>query len=92
MARRFPRPHPLVVVGEPPTFVAVHDSAEYRLAHDALATQWQYVHGRAPAEELLGFLGLRVDGRLIEVDPDRLEEWAWRGEFDLAEVYRELFS
>jgi len=92
MTSKFPTIYPLVVAGEPPTFVTVHSHDELRLAQQAFATQWAYIHGNANQDDLLGFLDLRVDGRLIEVDPDVLEDWARRGEFDLAEVYREMFS
>lgn len=89
---QFPALHPLVVVGEPPTFVETRNEYQHRLAKAAFRVQWNYVHGRATEDELLPFTGLRVDRRLIEVDPYALEHWAMAGEFDLAEVYREMFS
>ncbi len=83
---------PIVLVGEPPTFITTNDPDEAGLAAEVFAAQWRYVHHQASETELLSYLGLRVAGRMVEVDPDVLDEWARRGEFDLAEVYRELFS
>lgn len=84
--------HPIVLVGAGATFIETDDPAEAALAGRVFAAQWRYVHGRALPAELFGHLGLRVAGRLVETDPAALDELGRRGEFDLAEVYRELFG
>lgn len=83
---------PIVLVGGPPTFITTNDPDEARLAAEVFAAQWRYVHHQASDLELFSYLGLRIAGRMVEVDPFVLDEWARRGEFDLAEAYRELFS
>jgi len=83
---------PIVLQGEPPTFVEIEDPDEARLAEEIFATQWRYLHGRADAFDLSALDGRRINGRLVEIDPQVLADWARRGEFDLAEVYREMFG
>ncbi len=83
---------PIVLVGEPPTFIETDDPDEAGLAEVVFATQWRYVHRGDNTSELYSFFGLRIAGRMVETDPNVLDEWARRGEFDLAEVYRELFG
>ena len=83
---------PVVLVGAPPTFIETADPDELAVAREAFFAQWKYVHGDLPPEALQPFAGRRVTGRLIETDPDVLDEWARRGEFDLTEVYREMFG
>jgi len=83
---------PIVFVGGPPTFVEIHDRREAAVVADAFAAQWRYIHGTATADDLAPYRDIRIDGRAVETDPDALDEWGRRGEFDLAEVYRELFS
>ncbi len=83
---------PIVLIGEPPTFIETDDPDEAKLAGEAFAAQWRYVHGQAAVTELWPYLLRRVAGRFIETDPVVLDDWARRGEFDLAEVYRELFG
>jgi hypothetical protein len=83
---------PIVFSEEPPTFLVTQDPADAELARRAFATQWAYVHGQADELDLLGFLGRQIDGRLIEINPNWLFYWALTGEFDLAEVYREMFG
>jgi len=82
---------PIVLVGEPPSFIETDDPEEASLAAEAFATQWAYVHYQADASDLFPYQGQQVAGRPIETDSDALDEWARRGEFDLAEVYREMF-
>ncbi len=83
---------PIVFVGEPPTFLDTNDPAEAALAGEVFFVQWQYIHGRATALDLLAYYGRRIGGRQVETDPEALIDWARRGEFDLAEVYREMFG
>ncbi len=83
---------PVIFAGEPPTFLVTDDPDAADLAREAFAVQWRYVHGQADAFDLLRFLGRHIEGRLIEIDPNALLDWAHRGEFDLAEVYREMFG
>lgn len=83
---------PVIFVGEPPTFLVTDDPADAALAKRAFAMQWRYVHGQADAFDLLQFLGRQIDGRPIEIDPAMLLYWGLRAEFDLAEVYREMFG
>ncbi len=83
---------PIILVGAPPTFFETHDPNEADLASEVFAAQWRYVHGRATEHDLAPYQGLSLAGQVVETDPDALEEWARRGEFDLAEVYREMFG
>jgi hypothetical protein len=75
-----------------PTFIETSDPHEARTAEAVFTLQWRYVHGTASPTELFRYRGVQVAGQMVETDPDALDEWARRGEFDLAEVYRELFS
>lgn len=83
---------PIVLIGETPSFIETDDPAEAKLVGEAFAAQWRYVHGQAAVTELWRYMLLRVAGRFTETDPVALDEWARRGEFDLAEVYREMFG
>lgn len=83
---------PIVLVGEPPTFIETPDEDEANLAAEIFAVQWRYVHNNATEIELLPYWGLTIAGREVEIDWQVLDEWARRGEFDLAEVYREMFG
>jgi hypothetical protein len=71
-------------------FVAARGSAEARRAEDANALQWRYVHNEATEAELARIRGLVVDGVEAAADAKTLLEVARRGEFDPAEIYREL--
>ena len=84
-------PVPVVLDGEV-TFARPRSAVEARLASQAFKIQWGYVHGDEPAEALAPFKGQLVNGRPIETSPRVLDELALHGEFDLSEVYRELFS
>jgi len=83
---------PIVFDGEVPTFVEIDNPDEARVAAEIFATQWRFVHGRADAFDLLAYHGRTVNGRPVEINPDALLNLARRGEFDLAEVYREMFG
>lgn len=83
---------PIILVGVPPTFFETDDPREAHLAGEVFAAQWRYVHGRTTEQDLARYQGLLLAGATVETDPDALEEWARRGEFDLAEVYREMFG
>ncbi len=81
-----------IVLDEGPTFVTTADPVTAGLVVDIFAVQWRYVHGDADPAELAQYRGIRFAGRLVETDSDVLDEYARRGEFDLAEVYRELLG
>ncbi len=83
---------PIVFVGAPPTFVETNDRVAAEVAKNVFAVQWDYVHGNASAGDLAAFRGVQVGARIVETDPDALDEWGRRGEFDLAETYREMFG
>ncbi len=83
---------PIVLAGEPVTFIETTNPEVAALARDAFQVQWQYVHDRTDASELIKFLGRQIDGRPIEIDPAALMDQAYRGELDLTEVYREMFG
>lgn len=92
-ADRLLRLQPLVVVGQPDTqFVVVRGSRAAQKAAEAFDVQWRYVGGGASADDLRRLAGLRVGGSEVEADPDVLDEVARRGQFEPAELYRELFS
>lgn len=81
-----------IVLDDGPSFVTPAYPGEAQRVAEIFAVQWRYVHGDADPAELRQYRGQRIAGRLVETDPDVLDEYARRGEFDLAEVYRELFS
>jgi hypothetical protein len=83
---------PIVFEGEKPTFIETSDPHDAQTASAVFAVQWRYVHNSASPHELAAYRDVWIAGKRVETDPDALDEWARRGEFDLAEVYRELFS
>jgi hypothetical protein len=84
--------YPIVLVDVGPTFIETSDPSEARVASAVFRAQWRYVHGTGTRADLYSHRGIQLAGETVETDPDALDEWARRGEFDLAEVYRELFS
>lgn len=85
------RLRPLAVEGEV-TFVETHGSRAAARAMSAFGVQWDFLHGRADEADLARLRGLRIGGRLVEADPDVLEDLARRGEFQIDELYRELIG
>ncbi len=83
---------PLVTVDDGPTFIVTNSFLEAQLAADVFALQWRYVHFNADAEELLPYRGVQIAGHTVETQPGVLDEYARRGDFDLAEIYRGSFS
>ncbi len=83
---------PLVVVDDGPIFLETFSWFEADLAATVFTVQWRYVHGRATPDELFSYLGIQIAGHTVETDPDVLDEYGRRGDFDLAEVYREMFG
>ncbi len=82
---------PLVTVNDGPTFIVVDNYYDADLASQAFVVQWRYVHFTANTEDLLPYRDLRIAGHAVETNPDVLDEYARRGDFDLAEIYRGLF-
>jgi protein-L-isoaspartate O-methyltransferase len=83
---------PVVTVEGGPTLVPTSSAEDDLAAAEIFAVQWRYVHGTASADELLPYTGVIVAGRVVETDPDVLDEWARRGDFDITEVYRVMFG
>jgi len=83
---------PLVTVQDGPTFVEANGSFEATIAKQVFSVQWRYVHNRATPDELLSYLGIQIGGHTVETDPDVLDEYGRRGQFDVAEVYRGFVS
>ncbi len=82
---------PLVTVEDGPTFIESADPQEAVDASAAFKAQWQYVH-HGTGRDLALYTGVVIAGRTVETDPDALDEWARRGDFDMTEIYRGLFS
>lgn len=78
------------ISGDQRVFVAVRGSNAADAGQEANALQWLYLHGRADPRQLERLRGLRIGGRLVQADPDELDEIARRGEFDPDDLYREL--
>lgn len=86
------RMRPLVVDGTL-TFVATRGSRAAELAEQVFAAQWRFVHGRATAQDVARFRGLRLAGRVVETDPDVLERLGYQGLFaELDEIYRDVLA
>jgi hypothetical protein len=71
-------------------FPPLYDSDEAGRAQEANAIQWRYVHNRATEAELARLRGWQIGGYPVESDPAVLLDVARRGEFEPADVYREL--
>ena len=90
-ADRLTRLRPLLVEGESElVFVTVRGSRAADRADDVFELQWDYITGRAKAAELERIRGVRVSGRTVESDPERLKRIAHLGGFDVPEAYREI--
>jgi len=88
-ADRYVRLRPIAVEGDL-RFVTTRGS---RIASDAMrafGVQWDFVHGRASADDLVRYAGRRVGGFRVETDPAVLERLAAAGQFRIEEIYREL--
>lgn len=86
------RMRPLAVDGTL-TFVATRGSRAAELAEQAFAAQWDFVHGRATADDVARFRGLRIAGHEVETDPDVLERLGYQGLFaELDEIYRDVLA
>jgi len=71
-------------------FVPLRGSRAARLAEEANAIQWRFVHGIASAVDLARLGDLHLAGYGVDSDSGTLLAIARRGEFDPAEIYREL--
>jgi hypothetical protein len=86
---RIVRFKPLAVEGEV-DLVAVVGPDEAALADEVFDVQWRYINGEATPDELRRYQGVRVAGRMVEVDPATLDRLALGDQFDIEELYREL--
>jgi transposase-like protein len=90
-ADRLLRLRPLLLEGEREvTFVAVRGSRAADRADEVFNLQWQYVTGKADAADLERVRGVRIAGRTVETDPDRLGYLARAGAIDIPEAYRSI--
>jgi transposase-like protein len=85
------RLRPLLLEGESEvTFVAVRGSRAADRADEVFNLQWQYVTGNANAADLERIRAVRIAGRTVESDPDRLGYLARAGAIDIPEAYRAI--
>jgi hypothetical protein len=88
---RLTRLRPIVLEGQSEaSFVVVRGSRAAERADAIFAVQWGYGTGQVDALELDSIRGLRVAGKTVEADPDRLLRLAQAGAIDLPEAYREI--
>jgi hypothetical protein len=84
---------PLILEGEDKVaFVAIRGSHAAARAQRIFDVQYRFIEGDASLDELENIAGLKVAGRVVESDPDRLEQLADRGDVDVVEAYRELLG
>lgn len=90
---RLLRLRPVILEGsEGVEFIAIRGSRAADRAAAVFDVQWRYINGDASEAEVRRLAGLKVSGRPVESDPDRLEFIGVRGGFDADAVYRELVS
>jgi hypothetical protein len=88
---RLLRLRPLLVEGEDEiVFVPVRGSRAADRADAVFDVQWRYAVGAADEAEFEQLRGVRIGGRLVESDPDRIDYLARAGEINVPEAYREL--
>jgi hypothetical protein len=88
---RLLRLRPLLVEGESEVvFVPVRGSRAADRADAVFDVQWRFVTGQIDESELEQIRGVRVAGRTVESDPDRLEYLANANAIDALEAYREI--
>jgi hypothetical protein len=90
---RIARLRPLLLEDESElTFVAVRGSRATDEADRVFDVQWRFVTGQANEAELEQIRGVRVSGRLVESDPERLRRMGDAGAVDPEKVYGELIG
>jgi hypothetical protein len=90
---RLLRLRPLIVEGENElVFVTVRGSRASDRADPVFDVQWRFVNGDADEAELDEIRGMRIGGRTVEGDPDRLEYLGRLGTIDPLEAYRETIG
>ena len=90
---RMLRLRPLIVVdANELVFVTVRGSRAADRADQVFDIQWRYVNGQADESELDTIEGVRIGGRTVESDPDRLLYLARANALDALEAYRETLG
>ena len=87
---RLARLRPLIVEGESElSFVTVRGSKAADHADVVFDIQWRFLAGHASEAELEQIRGVRIGGRIVESDPDRLTLLARAGTVSVDEAYRD---
>lgn len=84
-----PRLRPVIFKGGT-DFVLVKGSDAADVADSVFSVQWDFLHGRASADELGRLQGTRFGGREVEADPEALKRLAEAGDVDPPEIYGDL--
>jgi hypothetical protein len=72
--------------------IEVRGSAATVRAQEAFDLQWGFINGTVDAVELQRLRGVRVAGRPVEADPERLREIAAAGGVDVPDAYRAVLG
>jgi hypothetical protein len=90
---RLLRLRPVLLAGDDEvTFVPVRGSRAADRAHALYDVQWRYATGEADQSELHQIEGVRIAGREVEADPERVRYIAAAGGLDTDDAYRELVA
>jgi len=88
---RLARLRPVIFEGEgESSFALIRGSKAAERADWIFDIQWRFIAGHAEEAELELIRGVRVAGRTVESDPDRLELLARAGAIDIGEAYRDV--
>jgi hypothetical protein len=90
---RLLRLRPLLLEGDAEVgFVAVRGSRAADRADRVFDVQWRYANGQADESELAAIDGVRVAGRRVEADPERIRYLAAAGALNPEDVYQALVA
>jgi hypothetical protein len=88
---RIARLRPVIFEGEDgSSFVTVRGSRATERADLVFDIQWRFIAGHAEEAELELIRGVRIAGRTVESDPDRLEYLGRARAIDVDEAYRDV--
>jgi hypothetical protein len=92
-ADRILRLRPLVVEGQDElVFVPIRGSRAADRADHVFDVQWRFVTGKADESELDTIRGIRIGGKTVKSDPDRLTYLGRLNALDTVEAYRETIG
>jgi hypothetical protein len=90
---RLLRLRPLLLEGEAEVeFVAVRGSRAADRADRVFDVQWRYANNQADESDLAQIAGIRIGGRRVEADPERIRYLAAAGALDTDDAYRALVA